>query len=95
MEIREIPGGVSFEVRAKPRAKASRVVGVTEGALDVQIAAPPVDGAANEELTRALAKIIGVPRRAVTVARGEASRRKRVEVVGVSAEEARAALSSR
>ena len=84
---------VRFEVHAKPRAKKSAVVGVHGDALDVSIAAPPVDGAANDELVRFLAKAIGVPKSAVAVVRGESSRNKLVEVQGVAAEDVRARLA--
>jgi uncharacterized protein (TIGR00251 family) len=54
----------------------------------VRIAAPPVDGAANEELVRFIAKRLGVARTAVTVTRGHAARRKTVVIEGLSTEAA-------
>ena len=92
MKLVEKDGAVRFEVHAKPRAKTSRVVGVHGEALAVALAAPPVDGAANDELVRMLAAALSVPRRAVTVVRGHASREKLVEVQGLTAEEIRARL---
>ena len=80
-------GAVRFEVHAKPRARQSRVASVREGALVVQLAAPPVDGAANEELMATLALALGLPRRDVTLVRGDTSRTKLVEVRGLPAEE--------
>jgi uncharacterized protein (TIGR00251 family) len=49
----------------------------------VRIAAPPVEGAANEELIRLLAKTYDVPRSAVSIISGHGSRRKVVEIAGV------------
>jgi uncharacterized protein YggU (UPF0235/DUF167 family) len=46
-------GAVRFEVHAKPRARKTRIAGVRLGALAVQLAAPPIEGAANEELRAA------------------------------------------
>jgi uncharacterized protein (TIGR00251 family) len=86
-------GAVRLVVRAKPRAHKSRVVGVRDGALDVQLAAPPVDGAANAELARTLADAAGVPKSAVRILRGESGRNKLVEIVGVAENELRAALT--
>ncbi len=83
---------VRFEVHARPRAKKSQLMGVREGRLDVSLAAPPVDGAANEELVRTLAKVLGVPRSRVQVVRGEASRTKLVEVQGLDENEVRTRL---
>jgi uncharacterized protein (TIGR00251 family) len=86
-------GGVRIEVQAKPRARASRVAGVREGALVVQLAAPPVDGAANADLVETLAGALAVPRRDVALVRGETARAKLVEVRGLSEAEVRARLA--
>lgn len=88
-------GAVRFEVHAKPRAHASRIVGVRDEALVVQLAAPPVDGAANAELLEFLARTLSVPKRDVALARGEAGRVKLVEVRGLTAEEVLARLGVR
>ena len=85
-------GVVRFEVHAKPRAKKSRVLGAKGDALEVSLAAPPVDGAANDELVRLLAEILEVPRRQVTIARGTSSRTKLVEVSGLDEATVRARL---
>jgi uncharacterized protein (TIGR00251 family) len=93
-------GAVRFEVRAKPRASRSKIVGVKPdggGALDVAIAAPPVDGAANEELVATLARALGVARSHVAIVRGEGSRAKLVEVAkgaGLTEEDVRARLGA-
>ncbi|AIY19856.2 hypothetical protein KR76_10585 [Pimelobacter simplex] len=46
----------------------------------MRLASPPVDGRANDELVRWLAKELGVPRSAVTLVRGQRSRSKVVRV---------------
>jgi uncharacterized protein (TIGR00251 family) len=79
---------VRFEVHAKPRAKKSGIGMVrADGSLDVALAAPPVDGAANDELVRVLAEALSCPRRDVTIARGASSKKKLVEVTGVDRDE--------
>jgi uncharacterized protein (TIGR00251 family) len=83
---------VTFEVRAKPNAKRSAIAGVREGALEVRLAALPVDGAANDELVAVLASALGVPRRDVHLVQGASSRIKRVEVSGLCIEEVRTRL---
>jgi uncharacterized protein (TIGR00251 family) len=85
-------GAVRLAVHAKPRSRTSRVAGTREGALAVELAAPPVDGAANEELVATLAAALGVPKRDVTVARGASSRAKLVEVRGLTQSEVRERL---
>lgn len=76
-------GGVSVRVRVKPRASKSRVLGEKEGELEVAVAAPPVDGKANEELVRVLAEHFDVPKSAITIARGESGRSKLVRIAVV------------
>jgi uncharacterized protein (TIGR00251 family) len=58
----------------------------------VRLAAPPVEGEANRELTRFLARLLGVPPSAVRVVSGDSSRNKVVEVAGLTVEEARRLL---
>jgi len=75
--------GVRIEVEVKVRASRSAVLGVREQRLAVALAAPPVDGAANEALRRALAEFFELPRQSVQIVSGEKSRRKLVELHGV------------
>ncbi len=79
--------GVEIRVRAQPRAHRSEIVGPWRNRLKVRVSAPPVDGAANDEVERTLAKQLGVSRSAVTVTRGLTSRDKIVRVVGVAKED--------
>jgi uncharacterized protein (TIGR00251 family) len=80
-------------VHVQPRAKRSEVAGRHGDAIKVRLQAPPVDGAANEELVRFLAETLGVPRRAVTIVTGLTSRRKTVEIEGLGAEDLAARLA--
>ena len=77
--------GCELTVLARPRARRAEFAGTHDGALCVRLQAPPVDGKANEELIGFLAKELGVPKAAVTLRRGAASRRKVVAVRGRSA----------
>ncbi len=86
LRCKETEGAITFSVRVVPRASRSEIVGAHDGALRVRIAAPPVEGAANEELTRTLARALGVPRRAVEITSGHVSKTKLVRVVGVTQE---------
>jgi uncharacterized protein (TIGR00251 family) len=79
-------------VHVQPRARRTEAAGMHGDAVKVRLAAPPVDGAANEELIRFVAKRLGVPRSAVRIAAGAASRRKVVEVDGMNADAVRSAL---
>jgi uncharacterized protein (TIGR00251 family) len=75
-------GELQFKVQVVPRASRSEIVGEHNGALKIRLAAPPVDGAANEELVRLLAGKLKVPRRAVEITSGHNSKTKRLKVTG-------------
>ena len=84
--ITSTPEGVVIDIRVIPRASRSGLAGIRGDALLLRLHAPPVEGAANEEVVEILSKALGVPRRAVTIVAGGRSRLKRVRVEGVSAE---------
>ena len=71
-----------LKVRVVPGSARTEVVGEFDRSLRVKIASPPVDGAANDELIRLLAKTFKVSRGAVTILRGPGSRTKQVRVDG-------------
>ena len=93
LEIGESAGGITLRVRVQPRASRDAFGGEREGALVVRLAAPPVEGAANEALVRLLGRGLGVAPSAVRIARGARGRTKRVAVAGIDAATARARLS--
>lgn len=90
--LRATPEGVRLELVVQPRASRTRVVGVHGDRLKLQVAAPPVDGEANEEVVRFLADALGVSRRDVELAAGATGRRKSVVVHGVDPAAAAARL---
>lgn len=75
--------GVRIRVRVTPRAGRDQIDGLREGALRVRLAAPPVEGRANEALVRLLARALGLPPRDVRVVRGETAREKLIEIDGM------------
>ena len=79
---------VHLTVLAKPRASRSRVVRCEGLQVDVALAAPPADGAANAELIELLARALALPKSALRLALGKSSKHKLVEVTGVDAAEA-------
>lgn len=60
MNVVEKDGAITFAVRVVPRASRSQIAGEYDGALKIHLTSPPVDGAANAELTKLLAKTFGV-----------------------------------
>ena len=83
---------MEFDVRVIPRAKKTELAGVRDDAVVVRLAAPPVDGAANDALIEFLASELGLRRSAVQILSGEKSRRKRVAIAGVTVATVRAIL---
>ena len=71
-------------LRVQPRAKVTRVVGKMENAYRLQLAAPPVDGKANDECIAFLADVAGVPKSRVRIVSGLTSRMKIVEIDGIA-----------
>jgi hypothetical protein len=67
---------VWLAISVSPNARRTQVEGLHDGALRVRLAAPPVDGKANELLLAWLAGELDLPRRALRLVRGETARRK-------------------
>lgn len=82
--------GVRLRVLVTPRASRSKIVGLHADALKVNLAAPPVEGAANAELCSILAKTLGVPKRSIEIVQGEQARHKTVLIRGITLDRARA-----
>jgi uncharacterized protein len=79
-------------VKVRPRAKRSAITGRFGEAYKLDLAAPPVDGKANEECIRLVAELADVTRARVRIVAGETARRKVVEVEGVGQAELEARL---
>ncbi len=85
IDYSEKDGKLIFKVRVVPRASRSEIVGEHDGALRVRLAAPPVDGAANDELVRLLSRTFGLARSAIAITAGHTSKLKTVRVAGLGA----------
>lgn len=77
---RRTAGGWTLAIHVQPGAKRSEVAGLHGDRLKVRIAAPALDGRANEALVAFVAEALGVPKRNVRIAAGERSRDKVVDV---------------
>lgn len=69
-----------LSLRVQPRAKRDEFAGVLDDHLRVRVTAPPLDGKANEQLRRFLAKTFGVPRSRVELVAGRQGRLKRLRI---------------
>jgi len=75
--------GVQVKVRVQPSSSRRGIGDVAGDILKVNLTAPPVDGAANEQLLDILCKALGVRKSSVRIVRGLSSRYKVVEVTGI------------
>src|SRR5262249_8726640 len=91
-----LTGGVALarlDLKVVPGASRDEVEGeMADGAIKVRLRARAVEGAANEALLDLAARLLGVPRRAVRIARGPRARRKTLEIEGLEAPAARRKL---
>lgn len=83
--VRGHDGAVQLWLRVQPAAQRSQFLGAHGDRLRVALRAPPVDGKANAALLELTAAVLGVPRSAVQLAAGLASRDKRVDVTATRA----------
>lgn len=73
----------TLEIYCQPGASRTRVVGLHDDKIKIQLAAPPVEGAANAALIKFVAKACGVRQADVRILAGEQSRYKRIAVQGL------------
>jgi len=90
--IQDTSEGAVLSVHVQPKAARTEYVGMHGAALKFRVAAPPLEGAANEALCRFLAAQFSLPISAVVMQSGKASRRKRVLLTGVPARRVREVL---
>ncbi|MEK6536722.1 MAG: DUF167 domain-containing protein [Actinomycetota bacterium] len=88
------PDGTLLKLRVTPGAKKSEIMGEAGGRLRIRLQAPPVEGKANRELLRFIARELGLKKNRVALAGGEKSREKTVLLLDLPLPEAQARLQS-
>lgn len=73
---------ITLTLHVQPGAKRSGIAGLHGEALKLRLAAPPIEGRANEALLKFIAELFGVPLRQVELRQGGQSRHKVVAVSG-------------
>jgi uncharacterized protein (TIGR00251 family) len=86
--------GTRLRLHVQPRASRTEIAGPHGDALRIRLAAPPVDGAANDALLRFLAERLGVPRSTLSLVAGESSRRKTVRAATLAPDVVASRLTS-
>jgi uncharacterized protein (TIGR00251 family) len=83
MQIRETENGVVIRVKVTPNSSRSALLPGPEGLLAVKLTSPPVEGKANKELIKFLAKRIRIAPSAIAIIKGQSSREKTLLISGV------------
>jgi len=87
LEITESKQGLLLKVKVQPGAKRDELAGEYDGGIKLRLSAPPVDGKANAACVEFLAELLGIPKRAVTLVRGQTSTTKVFLIQGLSKEQ--------
>jgi uncharacterized protein len=90
--LHETASGITFAVKVQPRARRNAIVGELGDALKIALTAPPVDGRANEACVEFFAGLLGLPRSSITIASGQSSRNKVVQITGTTIQHVRGKL---
>ena len=77
---------ITLTLHVQPGAKRSEIAGLHGAALKIRLAAPPIEGRANEALLKFIAELFGVPLRQVELKQGGQSRHKVVAITGSNIE---------
>ncbi|MFZ5996297.1 MAG: DUF167 domain-containing protein [Nitrospirota bacterium] len=85
MEIpyNKVKDGIVIDVKVIPRSSKKEIIGIVDAMVKIKLTAPPVGGAANEQLIELLADRFGVKKSDITIMKGESSTRKIVKIRGV------------
>jgi uncharacterized protein (TIGR00251 family) len=84
--VQDTNDGVVLTVHIQPKASTTECVGIHGDAIKIRVAAPPVDGAANDELIQFIARRLSIPTASVRIHSGASGRHKRVLVKGATAQ---------
>lgn len=95
IDLKDKDGAVTIKLRIQPRASRTEMVGEHNGAIKLRVAAPPVDGKANDECRRFLAKLLKVGATSIEIISGDSSRDKVIRVSNISARQVLEALDSK
>jgi uncharacterized protein (TIGR00251 family) len=90
--IRAAGEGIEIFLHCQPGAKKTEVQGIHGDRLKIRLAAPPVEGKANEALIAWLAKELGIPKLNIQLINGDTGRQKRLLISGVTLEKIQSLL---
>ncbi|HEX21147.1 MAG TPA: YggU family protein [Actinobacteria bacterium] len=81
--IKPTKGGVIITVWLQPRAARAKIIGLYNDSLKIAVTAPPLEGQANRQCLKILAKTLRIPPSSLKIIAGDTSRRKQIFISGV------------
>jgi uncharacterized protein (TIGR00251 family) len=75
---------ITVEILVQPRASRAKIGPVHDGRIKIAVTAPPVDGEANAAVIELVARRLGIARSSVEIVAGTSSRRKTLQITGVT-----------
>lgn len=85
--VQEVAEGTLVRIHVQPRSSKSEICGMHGDRLKLRIQSPPVDGAANRECKKILAKLFKIPKSSLHLKSGVSSREKTFFLEGVKYED--------
>ncbi len=80
--------GSALPVRVTPRASRNEIVEIlSDSTVKIRLTAPPVEGAANEELIKFLAEVLGIAKSKLEIVAGATGRDKLISILDMDSEE--------
>jgi hypothetical protein len=92
MCVSKHPQGVTLSVKAFPKAPKNQILPPRNNALIVKLTSPPVEGKANKDLIKTIAKALAIAPSSIEIIKGETSREKTLLILDVTEDQAREAL---
>lgn len=93
MFIQQKDNGCILILYIQPNSSKNEIVGLFNGALKIKIKAPPIDGKANAEIINYLSEVLSIPKKNISLEKGETGRNKRVRIKMLAAEDLRNILT--
>jgi hypothetical protein len=85
--IKEDEHGVSFCIRVQPKSSKNEILGIVGEEMKIKLTAPPVEGEANKECIKFLARELGISKSSIRIIGGERSRNKVLRITGITKKE--------
>lgn len=80
----KVKDGIIIQVKVIPRSSKKEIAGVEGNTIKIKLTAPPVEGAANEQLIELLSGTLGIKKGNIEIVKGDSSKYKTVKIKGVN-----------